>query len=265
MTNPFRKALLDCTPTFGAWLQIAHPAPAEIFGRLGFDWICVDLEHGVLDVESMANIFRATQAHGSVPVARLPYADTIWIKRTLDAGARALIIPMVNSAEIARAAIRQAKYPPLGERGFGYSRANTHGIDFAQYIREANDDIAIVVQIEHRDGISEIDSILEVDGVDAAFIGPLDLSGSFGKTGQLDCPEVIDALRNFRRSCAVHRKAAGMHIVHPGNGNIEAALQDGYSMIALGLDNVFLAAGARQALEVARSACTRVAFVQHDS
>ena len=99
-----------------------------------------------------------------------------------------------------------------------------------------------------------------MEGVDAAFIGPLDLSGSFGKTGQLDCPEVVEALRTFRRSCAAHGKPAGMHIVHPGNGNVEAALRDGYSMIALGLDNVFLAAGARLALETARSASSRVAF-----
>jgi 2-keto-3-deoxy-L-rhamnonate aldolase RhmA len=257
MKNRFRQALLEGAPTFGAWMQMAHPAPAEIFGRLGYDWICVDLEHGAIDIESMANIFRAVEAHGSVPVARLPYADTIWIKRTLDAGARGLIVPMVNSAEIARQAIRQAKYPPLGERGFGYSRANLHGMDFAEYIKDANCEIAIVMQVEHRDGISEIDSILEVDGVDGAFIGPLDLSGSFGKTGELDCLEMTEALAKFRRSCKAHGKAAGMHIVHPDAVNIEAALQDGYSMIALGLDNVFLAAGARLALLHARSCGSR--------
>ncbi len=258
MKNSFRKALLERTITFGAWMQIAHPAPAEIFGRLGFDWVCVDLEHGAIDVEMMTNIFRTLEGYGSTPVARLPYADTIWIKRTLDAGARGLIIPMVNTAEQAQAAMNQAKYPPLGERGYGYSRANLHGIDFEKYIREANDEIAIVMQIEHRDGIGAVNQILEVKGVDAAFIGPLDLSGSFGKTGQLDCPEMVDALATFRRSCAAHKKSAGMHIVHPGNGNIEAAIRDGYNMIALGLDNVFLTSAAQDAITEARALAVSV-------
>jgi 2-dehydro-3-deoxyglucarate aldolase len=257
MNNPFRKALLDRTPTFGAWMQIGHPAPAEIFGRLGFNWICVDLEHGAVGVETMTNVFRTIDAYGSVPVARLPYADTIWIKRALDAGARGLIIPMVNSAEIAGRAMLQAKYPPLGERGYGYSRANLHGIDFSEYIRTANEEIAVVMQIEHRDGINGIDAILDVPAVDGAFIGPLDLSGSYGKTGQLDCPEMIDALSRFRRACSAHRKAAGMHIVHPAAENIEAAISDGYSMIALGLDNVFLAGAARDALNLARALSSR--------
>jgi 2-keto-3-deoxy-L-rhamnonate aldolase RhmA len=257
MKNPFRKALLDRTPTFGAWMQIGHPAPAEIFGRLGYDWICVDLEHGAIDIESMANIFRTVAGYGSVPIARLPYADTIWIKRTLDAGARGLIVPMVNSAETAQHAMRQAKYPPLGERGYGYSRANLHGLDFKPYIREANDEIAIVMQIEHRNGIAEIDSILEVEGVDGAFIGPLDLSGSYGKTGQLDCPEMVDALARFRSSCTAHRKTAGMHIVHPNAENVQQAVDDGYTMIALGVDNVFLAEAAERALEDSRRLAAR--------
>jgi len=91
-----------------------------------------------------------------------PNADAIWIKRTLDAGARGLIVSMLNSSEIARAAIRQGKYPPLGERGYGYSRANLHGIDFSEYIRTANEEIALVTQIEHRDGIDALDAILDV-------------------------------------------------------------------------------------------------------
>ncbi len=253
MKNQFRQALLDRTRTFGAWLQIAHPTPAEIFARLGYDWVCVDLEHGAIDIEATAGIFRAIESHGATPVARLPYADTIWIKRTLDAGARGLIIPMVNSAETARHALREAKYPPLGNRGYGYSRANLHGIDVEDYFWNANQEIAVVMQIEHRDGIAEIDRILEVPGVDGAFIGPLDLSGSYGKTGDLHCPEMVDALARFRRSCAAHRKSAGMHIVRPDRGSVEQALVDGYNMVALGLDNVFLAEGATSALASARA------------
>jgi 2-keto-3-deoxy-L-rhamnonate aldolase RhmA len=118
------------------------------------------------------------------------------------------------------------------------------------------------MQIEHRHGITAIDSILDVEGVVAAFIGPMDLSASFGQTGQLDTPEMVNALATFRRACRKHNKAAGMHIVRPDDGNIEAAVRDGYSMIALGLDNVFLAAGAQHALQIARAAATHSALVR---
>jgi len=121
-------------------------------------------------------------------------------------------------------------------------------------VREANSEVALVVQIEHRDGIDSIDEILEVEGVDGAFIGPLDLSGSYGKPGDLICAEMTDALSRFRRSCEAHGKAAGMHIVQPQPDNIEAAMESGYTMVALGLDNVFLASGARFAIQHARAA-----------
>jgi 2-dehydro-3-deoxyglucarate aldolase len=254
MNNRFRKSLLERKPTFGAWLQVGHAAVAEVFGRLQFDWIAVDLEHGGIDLESMTHIFRAIERFGSAPVARLPFNDPIWIKRVLDAGAEGLIIPMVNSRGDAQSAVREAKYPPLGRRGYGYSRANLHGIDFADYIRRANDEIAVVMQIEHREGIGDLEGILDVEGVDGAFIGPLDLSGSFGKTGQLDCPEMLVALSKFRALCAERRVSAGMHLVHPDTQNIEQALRDGYTMIALGVDLALLSQAGSTALQTARAA-----------
>ncbi len=252
MKNHFRGALLNRELTLGAWMQIGHPAPAELFGRLGFDWICVDLEHGAIELETMTGIFRTAAAFDSVPVARLPLNDPIWIKRTLDAGAGGLIIPMVNSAEEARKAVREAKYPPLGQRGYGFSRANLHGLDFAEAIQSANEETALVVQIEHKDGIGALEEILEVPGVDGAFIGPMDLSGSYGKTGQMDDPEVVAALERFREVCGKKGMAAGMHVVNTGAANVQAALRDGYSMIALGVDLVFLAGAAREAIALAR-------------
>lgn len=249
--NMFRRALLERQVTLGTWLQIGHPACAEVLARAGFDWVCVDLEHGALDLETTANIFRALGGFDCVPVARLPLNDPIWIHRVLDAGARGLIIPMVKTAADAEVAVREARYPPRGVRGFGFSRANLYGADFDSYIASANDEIALVMQIEHKDAIANLEAILHVDGVDGVFIGPLDLSGSMGITGQLDHPQMAAALERYRSTCRAHKKSAGLHLIRPNDENIHRALDEGYTMLALGLDNVFMAEGARAALKSA--------------
>lgn len=253
MKNALRQALLERRLTLGGWLQIGHPACAEIHARAGFDWVCVDLEHGAIDLAATADLFRAIDAFACVPVARLPLNDPVWIHRVLDAGARGLIVPMVKTAAEAEAAVREAKYPPRGVRGFGYSRANRHGMDFNAYIGEANDEIAMIMQIEHKDAIANIDAILQVEGVDGVFIGPLDLSGSMGITGQLKHPDMQAALSKYLAACREHGVAAGVHLVQPSKENIREAVQQGYTLIALGLDVTLLADAARTALESARS------------
>jgi len=247
--NKLRQALLEKRLTLGGWLQIGHPAAAEIHARAGFDWVCVDMEHGATGHETMTNLFRTLDAFGTVPVARLPLNDPIWIHRTLDAGARGLIIPMVNSRAQAEAAVREAKYPPRGTRGFSYSRASMHAFDFVPYIAEANAETALIVQIEHRDAIAALDDILSVEGVDGAFIGPMDLSGSMGIVGQLQHPLMVEALDRYLAACQRHGVAAGMHIVHPNATNVADAIARGYTLLALGLDIVYLMDGARAALK----------------
>lgn len=251
MENKLKTALLERKLTLGAWMQIGHPACAEIFADVGFDWICVDLEHGAIGFETMTNIFRATDGFDCVPVARLPLNDPVWICRTLDAGARGLIIPMVNSADEAESAIRVAKYPPRGKRGYGYSRSNLHGMNFEKSIDTANKEIAIIMQIENKEGIENIDSILQVPDVDGVFIGPYDLSGSYGKVGQLECPEMVRALQKYLNSCEKYKKSAGMHIVRPNSENIRDATNKGYTLLALGLDTVFLEMGTKSAIKAA--------------
>ncbi len=253
MKNKLRKALLNKELTFGAWQQLGHPGITEILANAGFDWICVDLEHGAIDFETMTNIFRTIDAYDCVPVARLPLNDPIWIHRTLDAGARGLIIPMVKTAEEAEAAIREAKFPPRGARGYGYSRANKHGADFQGYCADANDEIAMIMQIEHKDAIAHLDEILKVDGVDGLFIGPLDLSGSMGITGQMEHPDMVEALEKYKSACKTHGTSAGTHIVHPNDRNVRETIEAGYTLIALGMDNSLLLSVCSQVLGAARS------------
>jgi 2-keto-3-deoxy-L-rhamnonate aldolase RhmA len=252
MKNKLRRALLDHKLSLGSWTQIGHPACAEVMARAGFDWVCVDLEHGAIDLESATGIFRALAAFDCVPVARVPLNDATWIHRTLDAGAQGLIVPMVMTATAAEAAVREAKYPPRGVRGFGYSRANMYGADFDSYIASANDEIALVMQIEHKDAVANLDAILRVDGVDGVFVGPLDLSGSMRLVGQLEHPQVATALEHCRSVCRARKRSIGMHIIHPSADNIRRAIDEGYTMLALGLDDVFIAQGARAALQAAR-------------
>ncbi len=252
MPNIFRESLLNKKLTVGAWMQIGHPAVAEIFANAGFEWICVDLEHGAIDIETMTDIFRAIDAFDCVPVARLPVNDPTWIHRSLDAGAKGLIIPMVNTAEQAHSAVREAKYPPMGTRGFGYSRANMHGMDFDKYIATANDEISLVMQIEHKDAIAELDDIAAVEGVDGLFIGPLDLVGSMRLIGQMDHPNVVAALDKYKQTCKDKNLSCGIHIIRPSQENIEQKIMEDYNMLAIGVDGVFLEESSKAALDVLR-------------
>lgn len=251
-TMSFRSRLNSGSTLLGGWIQIGHPACAEIMGRAGFDWVCFDLEHGAIDLAMLADLCRTLQRFNATPIARLPANDPIWIHRALDAGVGGLIIPMVKTAAEAEAAVREAKYPPRGQRGFGYSRANMHGMDFESYIADANDRIAMVMQIEHRDAIEQLEKIAAVPDVDGMFIGPLDLSGSMGICGQLSHPDMQQALSRFRQLCRDRDLPAGMHIVRPDPEQISRAIEQGYRLIALGLDNVFLQEGATRCLEEAR-------------
>jgi 2-keto-3-deoxy-L-rhamnonate aldolase RhmA len=262
VVNKLRDALLNNDLSLGTWIQIGHPSVAEILSRIGFDWVCIDLEHGSIDIETLTDLFRAIEVNSAVPVARLPMNDPIWIRRTLDAGAMGLIIPMVNSAEELESAIRQAKYPPRGERGYGYSRANSFGMEFEEYILKANESIAVIAQIEHKDAIENLDAILQVKDLDGVFVGPLDLSGSYGKTGQLDCPEMKEALKRYLEACKKYNKCAGIHIVRPDETSIRKTIDQGYRMIALGVDGVFLETASASALRAAKTVIPAKAGIQ---
>ncbi len=252
-TNPVRQALLERTPTFGTWIQLGHAGIAEVLANAGYDWIAVDCEHTDIDVRGFTEVARGMHGRGSVPMVRVRENDVLAIRQVLDAGARGVIVPLVNSPEEARAAVAAAKYPPVGVRGFAFSRMNDWGVRFEEYRRQANDDIAVVVMIESRRAVECIDDILAVDGVDGVFIGPYDLSGSFGIPGQTDHPAVNAACAAVRAACIRHGKSSGIHLVRPTPESMARALADGFTFIALGVDTVFLDHAARAMLEAARA------------
>ena len=254
MRKDFRRRLLAGQPLLGSWLQVPFAASAEILARVGFDWLAVDAEHGLMDLRDLAALLAACEARDVAGFVRLPAADDIWIRRALDAGAAGLIVPMVNSAEIARHAVAWAKYPPRGKRGFGFSRANGYGADFDAYVRRANRDICVIAQIEHVDGVREVEAILDVDGIDGALIGPYDLSGSMGLVGQPSHPKVLAAARHVLKACRERGKAPGFHVVSADPKSALPYLRQGYRFVALGMDTLFLRSGADAVLRSARAA-----------
>jgi len=251
--NPVKRALAERKVSLGAWIQIGHPAVAEMFAEAGFDWIAVDCEHSDMSLADFSNIARGMNGTKAVPFARVRENDTLAIRQILDAGAGGVIVPLVNTAEEAQKAVAAAKYPPEGIRGFAYCRANNWGTGFDEYAKNANRETVVIIMIESKQAVGNIDGILEVSGVDGVFIGPYDMSGSYGVVGQTGHESVRNAYATVLDACARHGKAAGIHIVDPAKEAIEKAISDGFTFIALGMDTVFITGASREALEVART------------
>ena len=167
-----RKCLKNGKPSIGSWMQIPHASVAEIMGHAGYDWVAVDLEHGSISTHQLPDLFRAIEIRGTLPLVRLSQAQPKDCKRSLDAGAGGVIIPMVESAEQLETIIEHCTWPPTGQRGVGFSRANLFGKYFKEYKDEAQAPI-IVAQIEHIRAVEALEDILKVPRLDAILIGPL--------------------------------------------------------------------------------------------
>ncbi len=243
-----RRKLLNREIAVGTWIQIGHPAIAEILGRLPFDWIATDCGRTDITISEFGAIARGLNGRGPAPLVRVAQNDTLAIRQALDLGAQGVIVPLVNSGEEARRAVAAAKFPPQGVRGYAYTRSNEYGTDFEAYANGANDDICVVVMVEGRDAVTSIDEILAVDGVDGVFIGPYDLSGSYGVPGQVEHAHVVSAQCRVVEACDRAGKSAGLHLVTPTAEAVRAALQSGFTFVALGMDTVFLQRSAQEAL-----------------
>lgn len=257
--NKVKQALLCRKVTLGSWIQIGpYPALAEIIANAGYDWIGIDCEHSDIDVEGFTALARGMYGRGAVPFARVRENDTMAIRQVLDAGAQGIIVPLVNTAEEAKKAVSTAKYPPKGVRGFCFSRMNDYGMNFAEYAETANENIAVVVMIESKQAVENIDAILEVDGVDGVFIGPYDMSGSYNFVGQTSHPVIQDACRKVVVACEKHGKSAGVHLVNPTPEAISKIIANGFTFIALGVDMVFLNQASRSALNSAEQVTAKL-------
>ncbi len=233
MNGNFTARLRRGERLLGTLLSLPSPELAEVAVSAGFDWLWLDMEHGLIGpVEAQ----RMVQAVGDrcVPVIRIPELAELWVKKALDSGAAGIIVPHVDSAEQAALAVGWSKYPPEGGRSVGFTRANMFGRRFEEYLARANAESALIAQVEHVDGVRNIEAIASVPGVASVLIGPFDLSASLNKTGRLDDPEVRAAIERVRNVCAV--KGVPLGIYAKDVAAARDALDAGYSLVCIGLD-----------------------------
>jgi 2-keto-3-deoxy-L-rhamnonate aldolase RhmA len=244
------KELDVATRSVGSWCQIAHPAIAEILARAGFQWIAADCEHGEFETGDIGPFVRAVRQFDCTPLVRVRENATLPIRRVLDLGAAGVIVPLVHTVEDARRAVEAARYPPDGIRGFAWHRANNWGVDFDSYAREF--DPLVFVMIESKEGVDNAAEILAVDGVDGCFVGPYDMTGSYGILGQTGHELIREAMQTIADAARRNGKAAGQHIVTPTPDNVALAFEQGYTFVALGMDSYFLGEGATDALALVK-------------
>jgi 2-dehydro-3-deoxyglucarate aldolase/4-hydroxy-2-oxoheptanedioate aldolase len=251
MNHQFRPRLTAGELLVGTLVTLPAPAIAEILADLGFDWLFVDTEHGPFDALETQALLQAAGSRYPCLV-RVPAGEEVWIKKALDVGATGVIVPQVNSVEEAERVVRLCKYPPEGTRGVGLARTHGYGSRFQEYVAVANQVVTVVIQIEHADALEDVGAIVSVPGIDAVLIGPYDLSASLGRMGQVDHPEVLDAIAQIRAACL----AAGVRLGAFGvdAGAVQPFIEQGFSLIAVGTDALFLMQAAREALAAIESA-----------
>lgn len=244
-SNPVTDKLRSGQPSVGSWLGLCSPAAAESMAHIGWDWLVVDAEHSPVGFETMVNCFRAIQLGGAVPMARVPWNDTVWIQRTLDAGAMGLVVPMVNSAADAQAAVSNMKYATKGQRSFGGSRLAPY-ID-GDYRTWADEHLAIIVMIETIQAVEQAEAILAVEGVVGCFIGPNDLALSMGLIPQETGPGTRHeaAMQAVLAAAKKTGKAAGKHCFN--TPELSARISEGFQYLALASDGVFMSQAAEAA------------------
>ena len=210
--NLMKRKLLSGQPAFGVSVMFPSPHIVDIVGRLGFDWVLIDCEHGSISLESVELMVMAAEAAGVTPIARPPVNSFESIGQLMDRGAMGVQVPHVNTAEDARKAVESVRYHPLGERGLAAgvrSASYGYGMSMSEYAEQSNAETLVCVQIEEGEAVKNIDEIVQVDGVDVFFVGPSDLSQSLGYPGRPDTPEVRDAMDGVFATVAAVGKVSG--------------------------------------------------------
>lgn len=246
--NSLKRALSKKRQTYGSWITLSHPLIPELLSIAGFDWLVVDMEHSSIGMNELLPLVISIEANNMVPLVRVGENNPNLIKRVMDTGAYGVIVPNVNSREEAVAAVNAVKYPPVGTRGVGLYRAQKFGCEFESYKRWLTEESVVIIQIEHIEAVRNIDDILKTPGIDAFLVGPYDLSGSLGKPGMFDDPEVVDALNIIMKAAERYSIPAGFHSVSSDPKEARKRKEQGYKFLAFSIDTIFLGDAACNAL-----------------
>jgi 2-dehydro-3-deoxyglucarate aldolase/4-hydroxy-2-oxoheptanedioate aldolase len=227
----FKKTMI------GTLLSISAPQVPELIAMAGFDWVFIDMEHSAMSLESVQNALQIMEGK-ILTIVRVPSNDEVWIKRVLDTGCDGILVPMVNSADEAKKVVQASKYPPEGRRSVGLARAHKYGASFKEYVVNANKDILVIIQCEHKDAVKNFDDILKVNGIDSVFIGPYDLSASMGLTGQISHPDIQASITMVKEKC----RKAGMPygIYSSGTDDMILEIKTGCTFLLTGVDSNML-------------------------
>jgi 2-keto-3-deoxy-L-rhamnonate aldolase RhmA len=239
MKRTLKQKLKAGETMIGSWITFSDPAIAEIMAKSGFDWLAIDMEHSSLSSDQAQQIIRVIDLCGITPLVRVKENNPDLIKGFMDAGAHGVIVPMINSKEEAERAVSAVKYPPLGTRGVGLSRAQNYSMDLESYYRWNQDNSLVFVQVEHIKAVENLESIMEVDGVDGFFLGLYDLSGSLNCTGDFEHPMLKAALERVFQKSEEKGYLKGQHVVNPKPELIQEAITKGVTFIGYGVDFLF--------------------------
>ena len=249
--SAFKHRLAAGKPLFGLWQALANPYTADICARLGFDWLLFDGEHSPNTAQTLLGQLQASEPHGAEPIARVPSADPVAIKQYLDLGFRTLLVPMIDTAEQAEAVVAATRYPPEGVRGVASATARAaHFGLLPDYLPKAAEGLTVIVQIESRKALENIEAIAAVPGVDALFVGPADLAASLGHLGNPGHAEVQAAVAEAKAAITRAGKPAGIFALSLQDARERAG--QGFAFIAAGTDIGLLVKGGKALLEALR-------------
>lgn len=243
--NRFKQGMASGKPQYGLWLGLPDNSAAEIAAVAGFDWLLIDGEHGPFDLRTIMSHLQAIAPYDVAPIVRCVEGNTALIKQLLDIGAQTLLVPMVETAEQAKQLVSAVRYPPDGVRGLGTSLARAaRWNQVAGYLKKANAEICLLVQVETASALDNLDAILEVEGVDGVFIGPSDLSASMGYIGDAGNPVVVKAINNGLNKIRAAGKYAGLLCLDPSL--TKNYIKAGANFVGVGVDTMILAQETRK-------------------
>ncbi len=250
--NRLKRDLKAGKVCIGATITMNNPVVAEIMSHIGLDWLWFETEHSALSEENVLSMLQATNGADVSTMVRVPWNDKTLIKRYLDAGPDGIIVPLVNTRAEAEQAVRAMKYPPLGERGAGLSRAQAYGLHMSEYMATANDEVMLTLMIEHVQAVNNIDEILSVPGIDSVMVGALDLSGSMGLLGQTGDPRVEEAIQKVLAASKRNNVPCGIITVSPEQAN--QRIDQGFTHMIIGIDVLYMVGAISGALGQVRRA-----------